>query len=187
MSQNEYRRRRRGGRHIAYQCTRCTDGNQHGAAAVALEEIELQAEEEGLLGPAGPAAAPVDAPPPDEGRGQVLNIGVQELGLPAQPNPQPLPPPFRPRADRPFIVRLNASPPPVPPPAPIPVAEEDGPITFKYLEAGSKKRKPLFVGSDGYTFAFVSINMQYGSLLEICMILLLLEINYCFLIAICCD
>lgn len=108
MSQNEYRRRRRGRRHIAYQCTRCTDENQHGAAAAVLEEIELQAEEEGLLGPAGPAAVPVDEAPPDAGRGQVLNMGVQDLGLPVQPNPQPLPPPLRPRADRPFIVRLNA-------------------------------------------------------------------------------
>ena len=158
-SQDEYRRRRRTGQHIAFTCHRCARRDHHGAAAAALAEVEREVEEEGLgVQPAGPGAVPVDAALPEAGPAQVLEIGARALGPPAPPNPQPLPPAVR-AEPRPFVVRL-ADPPPAaplaPPPQLPPAAEDDRPITYTYLEEGSRKRGPLLVSSDGYTYGHVS-------------------------------
>ena len=169
-SQDEFRRRKRAGQHIPFQCRNCIANDQRAAEAAVREEAELRAEEFGLL-PVGPVAVPVeDAAQPAVGPAQVLEAlgapaDVRDVGPPAPGNPQPLPhrqlePVQRgPRVDAPVRPhpRLYAVPPVQPAPAP---------VTFSYLPNGSKRGKPLVVSSDGYSYAYVSISsnaiMKYG-------------------------
>ena len=154
----------------------CQRGSRGPLPAQAMEAEELQVEEADL-GPAAPAAEPVaDAPLPPDAGAIIANLDQPQPGnrrihfdMPLA-NPRPAPPPqpmpvANVQAARchfdlvpgniPFGPHLLVEP---------DIPEEQDrmqggtPATYKYLQTGSKRVKPLVVSSDGYSFSFVSIS-----------------------------